>query len=73
MLIRCFILYLALFVVPLAHAQQFAFEKIGVRNGLPSTEVYNMFQDKYGYVWIFTEYGIVKYNGTSFVQVLTCR
>ena len=51
------------------HAQKLIFENIGVRSGLPSTEVYNLFQDHKGYLWIFTEYGIVKYNGTNYVPV----
>jgi len=34
-------------------------------------EVYNLFQDRDGYVWVFTEYGIVKHNGSEFIPV--CR
>lgn len=52
-----------------ADAQKLIFENIGVRSGLPSTEVYNLFQDSRGYLWIFTEYGVVKYNGSSYVPV----
>lgn len=32
-------------------------------------EVYNLFQDSDGYVWVFTEYGIVKHNGSRFIPV----
>lgn len=52
-------------------AQQLMFQKIGVRGGLPATEVYNLLEDDKGYVWVFTEYGIVKYNGSKFVPVCT--
>lgn len=40
-----------------------------VRQGLPASEVYNLHQDSKGYVWAFTEYGIVKHNGTRFIPV----
>lgn len=32
-------------------------------------EVYNLHQDSRGYIWVFTEYGIVKHNGSKFVPV----
>lgn len=52
-------------------AQQLKFEHFGTREGLPSSEVYNVFQDHQGYIWAFTEYGIVRHNGKHFVPV--CR
>ncbi len=50
-------------------AQQLVFENVGVKQGLPASELYSLYQDQKGYVWVFTEYGIVKYNGSSFVPV----
>ncbi len=32
-------------------------------NGLPSDHVYSLMTDRYGYLWICTEKGVVKYNG----------
>jgi len=52
-------------------AQQLKFEHLDISEGLPATEVYNLFQDRKGYVWAFTEYGIVKHNGSKFIPV--CR
>lgn len=49
------------------HAQKLKFESLGIHRGLPATEVYNLYQDKKGYVWAFTEYGIVKNNGIEFI------
>lgn len=49
------------------YSQRLIFDNIGVDGGLPATEAYHVFQDKKGYVWCFTEYGIVKHNGRSFV------
>ncbi|MCW3072236.1 MAG: hypothetical protein JWO44_2126 [Bacteroidetes bacterium] len=55
--------------IPRLHAQRLKFEQLDIRQGLPSTEVYNLYQDKKGYVWAFTEYGIVKHNGVKFIPV----
>lgn len=54
---------------PKTYAQKLKFEQLGIRQGLPSTEVYNLYQDKKGYVWAFSEYGIVKHNGVEFIPV----
>jgi ligand-binding sensor domain-containing protein len=50
-------------------AQKLKFEQLSTKEGLPGTEVYNLYQDKKGYVWAFTEYGIVKHNGIEFIPV----
>lgn len=64
------IIYLLFFtVLSVSYSQKLVFENLGVKQGLPATEVYNLFQDRAGYVWVFTEYGIVKNNGSSFVPV----
>jgi ligand-binding sensor domain-containing protein len=52
-------------------AQALDFTQLSTKEGLPSTECYNVLQDKQGYVWVFTEYGIVKHNGQRFVSVCT--
>jgi len=52
-------------------AQQLIFENKTVHHGLPATEVYHLYNDRQGYIWAFTEFGIVKYNGSSFIPV--CR
>lgn len=35
-------------------------------NGLPSNEVYNIIQDNKGFLWLGTDAGLVKYDGTRF-------
>ncbi len=52
-------------------AQRWAFENMRVEQGLPASETYNMFQDSRGYLFVATEYGLVKYNGNRFVPVCT--
>ncbi|MDI1356502.1 MAG: histidine kinase [bacterium] len=46
------------------------FTNFGTKEGLLSDEVYNLFQDHQGYIWIFSKYGTLKYNGTGFKPVL---
>ncbi|MES2556649.1 MAG: histidine kinase [Bacteroidota bacterium] len=62
---------LFLIVIPVIHAQQLVFKHIGIEDGVPATEVYHLFQDSKGYVWVFTEYGIAKHNGTVFNAACT--
>ncbi|WP_299117412.1 histidine kinase [uncultured Winogradskyella sp.] len=50
-----------------ATAQQYSAVKyLGSEIGLPSDLVYEIIEDKQGYIWIATDNGVVKYNGTSF-------
>lgn len=37
-----------------------------VEDGLPSSEIYDVIQDKYGYIWLSTDRGISRYNGYEF-------
>ncbi len=37
-----------------------------IDNGLPSNHVYYCLKDKFGYLWLATENGVVKYNGYDF-------
>ncbi|MDZ4757437.1 MAG: two-component regulator propeller domain-containing protein [Bacteroidota bacterium] len=41
-------------------------------DGLPSNEVYQIFQDKKGYIWFGTDNGVAKYDGRNF-KVFTCE
>ena len=47
------------------------FRHITVRDGLPSSEVYRIIQDKYGYLWMCTDAGVCRYNGYSFQSFTT--
>lgn len=44
--------------------QQLLFENISKQLGLPAQESYNVMQDSKGYIWISTEAGLCKYNGS---------
>jgi ligand-binding sensor domain-containing protein len=65
--------FLSLLAVQLAFclsAQTFDTRNYTVKDGLISEDVYNLFQDKQGYLWIFSDYGTLKYNGSGFIPVL---
>jgi ligand-binding sensor domain-containing protein/anti-sigma regulatory factor (Ser/Thr protein kinase) len=47
------------------------YRHITVRDGLPSSEVYNVFQDRLGYIWMCTDAGVCRYNGYGFQSFTT--
>lgn len=51
------------------HAQ-FNFRHFGVNDGLPSSEVYRIAQDKDGYLWFATDRGLCQFDGRE-IQVYT--
>jgi hypothetical protein len=48
------------------HAQHPYSWNLSVEDGLPSLEVYDLYQDTKGYMWIGTDKGLCKYNGRTF-------
>lgn len=47
------------------------FRRILVANGIPSSEVYETYQDRAGYLWLATDAGVCRYNGISFTTYTT--
>lgn len=41
---------------------------LGEENGLPSSEVYQVKQDKFGFIWIGCDAGLFRYDGVNFKQ-----
>ena len=56
------------FVLPsgLLEAQTYFFEKYGVEQGLSSSKVYTVLQDKNDWIWLGTESGVSRFNGSRF-------
>jgi signal transduction histidine kinase len=57
-----------LFILPLKylHAQPLSYYKsITTANGLPSNYVFDVKEDKQGYIWAATDKGLARYNGNS--------
>ncbi len=51
-------------------AQVLKFKQYTTKDGLFSDDVFNLHQDTKGYLWLFTNYGAMKYNGKTFEPVL---
>ncbi|MBI3509853.1 MAG: histidine kinase [Bacteroidetes bacterium] len=47
------------------------FRHITVKDGLPSSEIYRVIQDSKGYIWMCTDAGVCRYNGSSFQNFTT--
>lgn len=46
--------------------QTYYFDYYGVQDGLPQSKIYSVIQDKEGYLWLSSESGISKFDGTNF-------
>ena len=49
-------------------AQEYLVKSFGAKQGLASAEIYTMFQDDDGYLWLGTRLGVSKFDGISFVN-----
>lgn len=47
-------------------AQQYHMRHFGVEDGLPSSEAYDVMQDRNGFIWISTDRGLSRYDSYSF-------
>lgn len=50
-------------------AQHPYFFSINDENTLPSNEVYDLFQDNFGFMWLGTNTGLYRYDGTDFTLI----
>lgn len=60
---------LALFIFlfpPKAFSQSSQFRNFNVRDGLPSSEVYDVIQDSKGFMWFCTDAGVCRFDGYEF-------
>ncbi len=49
-----------------ANAQQYSFRYFGYQDGLTNLAVESIYQDRVGFIWVNTENGIYRYDGTGF-------
>ncbi|HPC98691.1 MAG TPA: two-component regulator propeller domain-containing protein [Bacteroidales bacterium] len=61
------LLFLSLFCLA-ARTQTLFFEKFGVEEGLGSSKVYTVIQDRHDFVWLGTESGAARFDGNRFVN-----
>lgn len=64
--LRCYVLIGLLFVFEIVYGQKIEFKKFNTSNGLPSVEVYDMYQDENGLIWFATDRGIASFDGNNF-------
>lgn len=62
--IACLLLLLVM-IRPVT-AQNLSMRQYTVDNGLPSSEVYHVFQDSKGYIWMATDMGLSRFDGHKF-------
>ncbi|MBK8566451.1 MAG: histidine kinase [Saprospiraceae bacterium] len=72
MLRNLFIFICLLFACAIA-AQQPYFKNYQVRDGLPSNNVYFVFQDSKGYIWLCTDIGVSRFDGSRFTNFTTAN
>ncbi|MBK9190240.1 MAG: hypothetical protein IPM77_01405 [Crocinitomicaceae bacterium] len=59
------------FVGITAYTQQFNFVNYSIEDGLPQSQVTDILQDRFGYLWIGTETGLSRFDGIQFVNFST--
>lgn len=64
--IKTFIMFLLLFNNTIFSQNYLGIKSITVKDGLPSNNVYCVAEDLNGYIWIATDSGLSKYNGSYF-------
>jgi ligand-binding sensor domain-containing protein len=65
-LLFCFLLIGVISPYSTVIAQELHFRNFTTKDGLPSVQVYNMYQDVNGFLWFATDRGICRYNGYAF-------
>jgi ligand-binding sensor domain-containing protein len=65
---KIFELYLIIFFVttPNTFSQKISFQRLSTENGLSNNLIYDIIQDKYGFLWIATDDGLNRYDGYEF-------
>ncbi len=52
-------------------AQSWSFRQYTSEQGLPSSEVYDILQDRKGYIWVATDRGVARFDGYTFESFTT--
>lgn len=60
------LLWLSALFIPGLRAQEYHFRKYTIHDGLPNSNVFRIFQDKRGFLWFSTNYGLGCFDGKSF-------
>ncbi len=61
-------IFILIFLVQSANTQNFVLEEFGTKQGLASAEIYTLFQDNIGYLWLGTRIGVSRFDGNQFTN-----
>lgn len=61
-----FLLLSALLGFNQGYSQSFTIYNYAIPEGLPSSEVYDVFQDSHGFLWFATDNGVTRFDGNNF-------
>ena len=64
--VTCLLTFLILFSGKIIQAQTCFFERYGVEQGLGSSKVYTVIQDRNDWIWLGTESGVSRFDGSGF-------
>lgn len=67
MKIKLYLILAICLLVKMNFAQQPVFRHLNKYNGLPSNTIYDMKEDKNGFIWLGTEKGLVRFDGKNTV------
>lgn len=65
------LLSIVLFTPAALVAQYPCFTNFTIDDGLTSNKVYNIVEDRYGFIWIATDHGVSRYDGVGFTNFTT--
>lgn len=57
---------LLLLLTVTAGGQEIALRRYSMKDGMPGTEIYHLFQDSYGFLWVGAKSGLGRFDGKSF-------
>jgi len=63
-----FLLFLGTIISPSLLSQEHSFEKYSEDEGLASKDIYDLLVSGEGYLWLATDNGVAKYDGTTFTN-----
>lgn len=65
-------IFLSIFLTRKNFGQDIGLVNYSTQQGLPSTEVYNVFQDSNGFIWFATDHGVVRFDGSE-MKIFTVK
>jgi len=60
------VIFIALTSISFSFSQNMIFKSLTVENGLSSSDINCLIQDKLGFIWIGTDNGLNRYDGSAF-------